>query len=215
MTLEKGPTSWREYPPLYRYSDGRICTPALMLLELPNMELGAYTPRGVLVKRIDNFRIRKPGRGVLQFPWSDAHQGEDPADKGKDHPQPKHPGKPTRWDMDARGFYAPPGDPDHQKAQRVLVRFVLDDGLEFFDPAVLPAITAKDAVSQAQMANLTVDTTAGRNPRPRASFFVLRPAGPNRADSLVSFNIAVVAVDDTDPSFALPIIIDPGIPNRG
>lgn len=203
------PKAEYQMPAGLRYQDNRISMPAFSLLELSDTDLSQHEKMGVIRLRIGNFRLRKPGRSVRRFKWESQHDGENPSSVGQGMPDPSDiKGRKTRWDVDPSELF----NPQLAKAQRVLIRVVLDDDLIFWDENVLPAITAKDAQSQQALANLVVD--AAPDGRPRASFWALRPANPT-IDVEHGFNIAVVAVDETNPKFSLPVIIDPSVKNRG
>ncbi len=191
------------------YRNNEIAVPAFELLTLSSTDLSAHEIMGVIRVKVGDFRLRKPRRAVRRHKYEDAHQGEKPNSTGTDMPTPPPlSARRTLWDIDAEALF----DPSLNKAQRVMIRILLDDGLTYWPMQMLPAITAKDAASQKALANLVVDT----NPAglPRASFWALRPAG---ASTVVqhSFNIAIVAPDETNPNFSLPIIIDPSVRNRG
>jgi hypothetical protein len=191
------------------YRDNQISVPAFELLELAEADLSNHVIRGVIRIRMGDFRLRRPRRVVRKFPYLDAHAGENPASNGTamDTP-PQLPGRRTMWDIDAADLF----DPALAQPQRVMIRIVLDDDLTFWPPEMLPTITAKDAASQRALVNLRVDTN--RAGKPRATFWALRPAGANTIVQH-SFNIAVIAPDDSNANFSLPVIIDPSVRNRG
>ncbi len=191
------------------FRDNQISMPAFQLLDLSDADLSNHVIRGVIRVRVGDFRLKRPRRSVRRFKFEIAHGGEKPSDTGIDMPDPPPlPVRRTLWDIDADPLF----DPGLQAPQRVLIRIVLADELDYWPPQMLPAITAKDEASQKGLANLVVDTNP--NNLPRASFWALRPAG---AATIVqhSFNIAIVAPDETDANFTLPIIIDPSVRNRG
>jgi hypothetical protein len=201
-------SAWRKFAPAMRFDERRnwIGTPAFRLLELSMRDLACFENRGTLRQEICGFPVRRPGRNIREIPASGLARA---------HPQPAAVslggGRRTRWDMDVARFWRTVQEGSAEKAQRVKIEIVLLPGMEFFDQNVLPAITAKDEQSAKALVNLVVDDEDGK---PRATFWAIREAGPDVATIAHSFNIAVVAVDEDDPEFALPIIIDPPIINR-
>ncbi len=203
--------AWRHYAPAVIFTGSSICTSAFEMNDLPERELSGFEIRGVLRKTIHNFRLRCPDRGIRHFHWSAADGGENPNDAGTSHDQPIIPGRPTRWDMDLTEYWHPTSHPDHRSAQRIMIRFVLSKGIEFFPN--IPPITAKSKDSLGNLCNPVVDTDpSGRH---RVSFWALKHRDTDASQLDHAFNIAIVAEDALDGRFALPIIIDPSIRNSG
>lgn len=192
------------------FKDNQISTPAFQLLELSEADLSGHEPMGVIKVRVGDFRLRKPKREVKKHEYVPAHAGENPAVTGTDMPNPPpHLGRRTLWDIDTEPLF----DPGLNRPQRVMIRIVLANKLDYWPPEMLPAITAKDQASANALAKLVVDKQP-TNGLPRATFWALRPKG---ASAVVhhSFNIAILAPDETEKDFTLPIIIDPSVRNRG
>jgi hypothetical protein len=209
MVADKGvELKWSDYPLGFVFRDNAVQKAAFKLATLGTADLGRFAKRHVFVIEVADCRLRRPIRSVRLFAYSESHGGEAPGDPGtvNNQPTPQPGDRPTRFDIDSTGLVA------DSRAQAVMLRVVLGPGLEFWPPSDLPAITAKTSDGATRLVNLAVDTDS--QGRPRASFWSLSTKGNQGSIVIDGFNIAVVATDDQDPLFALPVIIDPVIRNR-
>ncbi len=208
VTEGKAGANWFDYPLGFQFRDNAIQKPAFRLETLGEADIGRFAKRHVFVIEMANFPLRRPIRSVRLFAFSSAHGGEAPGDPGTMNAQPPpQPGeRPTRFDIDSTGLVV------DSRQQAVMLRVVLGPGLAFWPQSELPAITAKTAQGATRLVNLVTDTDP--QGRPRATFWSLSTRGNQGAIVIDGFNIAVVATDEQDPLFALPVIIDPVIRNR-
>lgn len=166
-----------------------------------NVDLGAYADAGTVRVLVRNRTLRAPGRAVRR------NGNDDVPDSGTAVPQPGaiHAARRTRLDIDAAALAG-------AGRKRLQIRVILAEGLEFFPAAWdIPAITAKSEAAATRLVNLKTGVITGRNLH-YASFWALSEAGGTPVAD--EYNIAVVAIDEDDKAFALPVIIDPPIRNR-
>jgi hypothetical protein len=165
-----------------------------------DVDVTGYDNAGTIRVFVRDRLFTNPGRRIRR-------NGNDQGNSGEKVAQPNqiHPHRRTRWDIDAAQIAG-------AGKKRVRIKVVLAEGLEFFPVAwEIPAITAKSEAAANRLVNLETGLTD--NGRHFAQFWALSAAGGQpHADE---YNIAIVAKDDDDTNFALPIIIDPPIRNRG
>lgn len=181
-------------------------------------DLHHFQEAGMLRLRISGFDAKQLQRDILFFPPPKTIDPDMPDSDGVAdlQPGPITPLSPqwvlrTRWDMDASGYFGPAPGGNPAQRERLKIMVVLDDPLIRFLPGTSPLLAA-NAKSTKLMFNLEKGVSAAG--KPWASFWLIRDTNPNDP-STGAFNIALLATDRLDADFAVPIIIDPAVTNRG
>ncbi len=171
----------------------------IRLLNIPrHPKHDSFRNIGAITLSIRDFNVKRLVRDIWYRPSGGAKLSV---------PVPQLPGSvhKTRWDIDAKSYFKP-----LEGLQRIALRIKLvDPQIEFLSPFF--AITAKDELSQAMMSYMTVSPGG----RVATVWLLYDPAGPT---GVAGYNIALSvreSSEDGDPSFSVPIIIDPKVENEG
>ena len=195
-----------------KFIGNQLVREAFALEALGQADLESFVLVKKIVLRIGNFAIRKPPRNVRLYP-PDFNKPEDETwNKGPPHIQPGPPqgsNRRTRWDIDASDLLLPVNG----TRARLEINVVLGEKLRFWRPDGLPAITAKSKDAAKRLVNL--ELFWNKDNLAVARFHALGPAavqGSQKVDD--GYNIAMVATDEADAAFSLPLIVDPPFRNR-
>ena len=164
-----------------------------------NPDIGDYAPRGAVIFAIGALDAHRVSRQI-HF-----HAPNKPAKEIKEPPQAPGSMK-TRWDMNLKPLFDSSGG-----KQRVLVRFELHHpDLRFLWLSDFP-LTVKTPEGQLLICNPRFDEDAERWISVQ---FLYEPGNPDY-EQVAEFNLALIVDDREDPSYCLPLIIDPRWGNVG
>jgi hypothetical protein len=194
---------WRRSLFPFRFTNlenGDACFDAWNLGKLEPEQLEQYQKTKAVRLVVGKFLVTAPGRKVLEHPFK--ANSDDPHGSGTEMLQPTtiNAQRKTRWDLSLKGF----GSGGRKERARVIIELT-GNRLKFY-PGF--EVTAKTKADSERLVNLWVNED-----ETRASFWVLSEG--SGTDAEYGFNVGLVAIDDSNGQFSMPILVDPAIEARG